>query len=120
MHAGSWVIHVWFPHCGESVGSSTSPAMSSDHPDPAATAGAARTPGPQLGPQLGPRLGRPWLVLLLIGAIAVALLRGEGPASDAWQLSASGAAITVFFVLLAKSFDLVVPKARPSEQGDRR
>lgn len=116
MHAGSWVIHVWFPHCGESVGPSTSPAMSSDHPDPAATAGAARTPGPQPGP----RLGRPWLVVLLIGAIAAVLLRGEGPASDAWQLPVSGAAITVFFVLLAKSFDLVVPKARPSEQGDRR
>jgi hypothetical protein len=58
-------------------------------------------------------------VLLLIGAIAAALLRGEGPASDAWLLPASGAALTVFFVLLAKSFDLVVPQARPSEQGDQ-
>ncbi len=78
--------------------------MSTDNPDSEGASRPTQT--------LGPRLRAPWLILMLVVAVGFGVLRGEGPIADAWLLPASGAAITLFMVLLGKSLDLLSPSAR--------
>ena len=69
------------------------------------------TPQEVLEQAPAPRLRLPWLVALLVAALALGVIRREADVGEVWQLAASGAGATAFLALFAKSFGLLKLKA---------
>lgn len=115
MHAGSGTIHAGFPHCGEAMGSSPSPAMPPEliDADPARDSAVDSLAAPSVS--AAPRLPLRLLIFLLVGSVLVSwgrsFLSGVPFATDAWRLPLSGAAATLLILGLAKPFDLIIRMA---------